>query len=1786
MFNVFAKCKLCFCISNFKNSYTSLYKIKKALKSYSTEINQSQKFIMFEHILNLTTELVNLATHRDLFMCLLTFNSRKFLIEIVEQFSDKILENETLIRKYAELLNLLDKKEVFAYKTSKQDTTAGQNDDMTWLFQRFKESFYDLVYKFPFANKYLNQNCINNCIEFYFQRKLLPSFGKETIKQISIILDKYLNIKNRYSINVRKYIVETIHRRLKEYYGGDQKIFTQDIISQAILPLYERVIVEDDEYFHATEHNNDYSVSDLIEMKYLLVTKLIELTFYCNIETSMLKIIRIFDKIIQMEKTSSIELLTIMPINSSSSQTNLILSPPPPTSSQTLPIQQQQQQSNPSQSLNYLNKIINQGLIEIFEKHFSSTNNEHNFTLCCVEIYNILTKYLEYYYNHQYNQLFSNTSTNSITNSASNSLIRTHSSSFADQPTSIIQQQQSQIAQLKFFNYYANIRKDVFEFLLRIRSDKCKKLLLLNRNNRRKLIESKYLLITILNQTKYDDINEQYARINKCQIDFGRLLRLIENCLEKEIDWNVLMRVLNDLPYVLQYETDLIIKSDFIQHLFRFLYKKEINVFRNKPENIQKVDYIAKFYPLIASIILYHPLLDKQSQENILQYFAIGINSNRNRFCLETLTIAFTEMHETNSIQCGDILLKLSQFSPSQAMAQPVLELLSTMSDFKKLEFIFGRKELYISVLAIAIKYTNPLKFNSFIIQLAHYVICIWFIKCKPEIRKNYASFTFKGLHKEVILELELSKDTKSPNKPTINDTDNVKEDSSKPQTFTVTNSTTTNPNNKNTLTDSMKLFYKDLVEITMDFMSNNMYFDSSINTQLTSSHNRNEFFVDIYSNNLRANSMISLGDGQQKQKGLTKVWLAGNKIIEIKTGLFSNICLEDPSSYLLRKQRVNSVSINSTTQQQSKPVKIPTQAIDIPNQQLVNESMASSEQSSATSISNNNSFSSVSLTSNYKGTPSNGSNNVTSSNNMDKNINIINNNKNDSETDGTNKSEKDFFDETIDSKNMQQEGRSTTSTSEKENLENEMLSSTEATKISSSNSYENNKNNESSSTPTAATALGQNNQRIRNKVPKRRYKSGLPLTADRSSSNNNNDGFDFTEESYLRQYYESNMLNKQSKDDSSINIDMSSNKNLSNSSTSSSYMINENLNQKLNHSHVHHSHHLRHHHHNRSNDDTLTSRISLEHQDSFDSNDTISSQQQSNKNICNQNCWCNNLVEITCRYPTKIITYVSLIENNSSTSHFINTALFDKLIKSNKLSKLNEITNNNININNSIINNSNNNNNMEKPMLNTLAKIAANAIESRRNSQLSRISESSMLSQEMPNIPSNGSSICDHTQNVETSTFASNDSTTESKANRFFLNSDINARRSLLSRKGSFDLSTISSASTDSLSQQSRLRQQTTVLNQPLDNSRFLNSSYNPASQNQSNNSLNKFSSSQITQTAASSLDPSQVFLQLFQNQYIYNDEKDQPILIPENDNIHRSIKILDYMPAYMLHKVGVIYVGKNQAYDEKAILSNSTGSIRYKNFINGLGNLIYLKEMDTLRFYSGGMETDGSLGDFTLLWSDGIVQISFHVATMMLLKDEDSNYKKRHIGNDPTIIVYNESGEEYQFSMIKGDINCICIEIIPLESNTNIVKVKTNNEIAQSQWFTHSDPKFVSDSNLALIVRKMSLHASMASRIYRSQKDNNLFGDKWYDRLKQINRIRKLTKEHYAKQQQQQQQQQQQSQQNKSSLNSFSMAENLQNKTANSSTTTISTNTGLNSSNISSLNSVLNQSDFTNYI
>ena len=82
------------------------------------------------------------------------------------------------------------------------------------------------------------------------------------------------------------------------------------------------------------------------------------------------------------------------------------------------------------------------------------------------------------------------------------------------------------------------------------------------------------------------------------------------------------------------------------------------------------------------------------------------------------------------------------------------------------------------------------------------------------------------------------------------------------------------------------------------------------------------------------------------------------------------------------------------------------------------------------------------------------------------------------------------------------------------------------------------------------------------------------------------------------------------------------------------------------------------------------------------------------------------------------------------------------------------------------------------------------------------------------------------------------------------------------------------------------------------------------------------------------------------------------------------------------------MIYIGKGQPYEEEVVLKNQFGSLRYVEFLHGLGNLISLKEVAQEKestTFLGGLSADDGDGDYTYLWEDDVMQVVFHVATMM---------------------------------------------------------------------------------------------------------------------------------------------------------------------------------------------------------
>lgn len=168
----------------------------------------------------------------------------------------------------------------------------------------------------------------------------------------------------------------------------------------------------------------------------------------------------------------------------------------------------------------------------------------------------------------------------------------------------------------------------------------------------------------------------------------------------------------------------------------------------------------------------------------------------------------------------------------------------------------------------------------------------------------------------------------------------------------------------------------------------------------------------------------------------------------------------------------------------------------------------------------------------------------------------------------------------------------------------------------------------------------------------------------------------------------------------------------------------------------------------------------------------------------------------------------------------------------------------------------------------------------------------------------------------------------------------------------------------------------------------------------------------------ARSGISPSSVFLQLYNTGP--SSSIDHPIHIGANNA--KAIALLDLIPPFETHKIGVLYVGPGQCANETEILRNRYGSFRYTQFLKNLGTLVSLKDAKEHNLFVN-MDSTGRDGNFTYIWQDDIVQVTFHVATLMPNKEQDPqcNEKKKHIGNDFVTIVYKESNEEYNLNTIK---------------------------------------------------------------------------------------------------------------------------------------------------------------------
>ncbi|KAJ3443609.1 gtpase-activating rap/ran-gap domain-like protein [Anaeramoeba flamelloides] len=149
-----------------------------------------------------------------------------------------------------------------------------------------------------------------------------------------------------------------------------------------------------------------------------------------------------------------------------------------------------------------------------------------------------------------------------------------------------------------------------------------------------------------------------------------------------------------------------------------------------------------------------------------------------------------------------------------------------------------------------------------------------------------------------------------------------------------------------------------------------------------------------------------------------------------------------------------------------------------------------------------------------------------------------------------------------------------------------------------------------------------------------------------------------------------------------------------------------------------------------------------------------------------------------------------------------------------------------------------------------------------------------------------------------------------------------------------------------------------------------------------------------------------------------------------------HAEQELLDMEQFYNINqfKFGVLYIKEGQT-KEQEYLSNTDPSQDFLEFLDLLGEEI---ELEGWGRYKGGLDTKrGTCGEKSYFTEWNSFEIMFHVSTCFPYEENDDQQvnRKRHIGNDVTIIVYLEPGATFNpegFASMQSHV-IIAVEPLP---------------------------------------------------------------------------------------------------------------------------------------------------------
>ncbi|XP_045676806.1 tuberin isoform X6 [Phyllostomus hastatus] len=347
-------------------------------------------------------------------------------------------------------------------------------------------------------------------------------------------------------------------------------------------------------------------------------------------------------------------------------------------------------------------------------------------------------------------------------------------------------------------------------------------------------------------------------------LPYSLVFRVLLQCLKQETDWKVLKLVLSKLPESLRYKVLIFTSPCSVDQLSSALCSmlsgpKTLERLRGTPEGFSRTDLHLAIVPVLTALISYHNYLDKARQREMVYCLEQGLIYRCASQCVVALAVCSVEMPDIMVKALPILVVKLTHISATASMAIPLLEFLSTLARLPHLYRNFAAEQ-YASVFAISLPYTNPSKFNQYIVCLAHHVIAMWFIRCRLPFRKDFVPFITKGLRSNVLLSFD---DTPEKDSFRARSTSLNERPKSRIQTsLTSASLGSADENSMAQADDNLKNLHLELTETCLDMMARYVF---SNFTAVPKRSPVGEFLL---------------------AGGRTKTWLVGNKLITVTTSV------------------------------------------------------------------------------------------------------------------------------------------------------------------------------------------------------------------------------------------------------------------------------------------------------------------------------------------------------------------------------------------------------------------------------------------------------------------------------------------------------------------------------------------------------------------------------------------------------------------------------------------------------------------------------------------------------------------------------------------------------------------------------------------------------------------------------------------------------------------------------------------------------------------------------------